>query len=267
MYHYENKSQKRYIVIYCHPSTTNIDKLLVDFSSCLNEAASNNKTFYLAGNTNNKIDRPSRTKTANDYNCSVRRLAKILQWGEGLFWRLVTKSNDLDLNFDRSSIRLSRFLCPNIGDLQKKEEGASFCGQNHSGSWPILIADTNRGGTIFVLRAKIGLKSAKKRGYLHTLLADGVGYSTPPPPGYANVLSYNVIQLTALPTRVTSSSQNIINHILTNDVNHNITPFVILVRDDLSHHYVIGCCINDFSKLPWKKKQGLLVRDESAFNS
>ena len=42
----------------------------------------------------------------------------------GLFWRLKTISNDLDPDFDRSSIRLSRFFCRNLGDLQKKKFSA-----------------------------------------------------------------------------------------------------------------------------------------------
>ena len=81
------------------------------------------------------------------------------------------------------------------------------------------------------------------------------------------MLSYNVIPIITLPTRVTSRSLSIIDHIITNDVNHNIIPFVIPVRDDLSDHYVVGCCINDFSKPPLKKKQELFVRDKSGLNS
>ena len=38
----------------------------------------------------------------------------------GLFKRLEATSNDLDPDFDQSSLRLSRFLCPKLGDLQKK---------------------------------------------------------------------------------------------------------------------------------------------------
>ena len=37
----------------------------------------------------------------------------------GLFWSLETTSNNLDPDFDWSSIKLSRFLCPNLDDLQK----------------------------------------------------------------------------------------------------------------------------------------------------
>ena len=35
----------------------------------------------------------------------------------------------------------------------------------------------------------------------------------------------------------------------------------------MSKYYVVGCCINDFSKPPLKKKKKLFVRDKLAFNS
>ena len=46
-----------------------------------------------------------------------------------------------------------------------------------------------------------------------------------------------------------------------------LIPFVIHVRDDLSDHYVVGCCINDFSKPLLKKKQELYVTGKSVLNS
>ena len=64
---------------------------------------------------------------------SLRRVARNLQCGGGVFWRLETTSNDLDLEFDRSSIDLSWFLSPNIGDLQQTKKryppnlGCFFC--------------------------------------------------------------------------------------------------------------------------------------------
>ena len=128
------KSPIRLAVMYRHPSTTNIDKFLGNFSSCLNEATSGNKTFYLLGDININIDRSSKTKTANDY----------------------------------------------INEM----------------------------------------------------------------------LSYNVIPVITLPTIVASRSLSIIEHIIANDVNHNIAPFVIPVRDDLSDHYVVGCCMSNFSIPP-----------------
>ena len=68
------------------------------------------------------------------------------------------------------------------------------------------------------------------------------------------MLNYNVIPLITASITVTSSSSIIIDHIISNDVNHSITPFVIPARYDLPDHYGVGCCINDFSKLQLKKK-------------
>ena len=48
-----------------------------------------------------------------------KRLARNVQWG--VLRKLETTSNNLDPDFDRSSIRLSRILCRNIGDLHKKK--------------------------------------------------------------------------------------------------------------------------------------------------
>ena len=45
LHHHENKSPIRLAVIYRHPSTTNIEKFLGDFSSCLNEVTSGGKTL------------------------------------------------------------------------------------------------------------------------------------------------------------------------------------------------------------------------------
>ena len=50
----------------------------------------------------------------------IRRVSKNLQGGEGLFRRLETTSNDFDPDFDRSLLKLSRFFCPNLGNLKKK---------------------------------------------------------------------------------------------------------------------------------------------------
>ena len=65
--YYENNSPIRLAVTYRHPSMTNIEKFLGDFSFCLNETTSNDKTFHLAGDININIYRSSRIKTANDY--------------------------------------------------------------------------------------------------------------------------------------------------------------------------------------------------------
>ena len=143
---------------------------------------------------------------------SLRRVARNLQCG-GVFWRLETTSNDIDLDFDRDSIELNRFLSPNIGDLlqkkrypqklglffgpnlrdlkkkKKKEEKkvfsqaeTRFLFEITSDPWPIIIANTTReGGAIFVFSAKIGLKSAKN-GMFCILFRPMGGYSPSPPP-------------------------------------------------------------------------------------
>ena len=120
------------------------------------------------------------------------RSQEFAMWG-GVFWRLETTSDDLDLDFDRDSIELSRFLSSNIGDLlqkkrypqklglffgpnlrdlkkkkkkKKKKYSArlkpDFCSKSHlilyQLSSPIPLGG---GGAIFVFSAKIGLKSAK----------------------------------------------------------------------------------------------------------
>ena len=46
-----------------------------------------------------------------------------------LIQRLETTSNDLIPDFDRFSRRLSRFYCPNLGDLQKKRSAKFFSGE------------------------------------------------------------------------------------------------------------------------------------------
>ena len=141
------------------------------------------------------------------YRASLRRVARNLPWG--VFWRLEATSNDLDLNFDRSSIELSRFLSPNIGDLQQKKryppklrrffgpnlrnlkkkkkrkkifsqaETQFFCSKSHlilgQLSSPIQL-----GGDYFRFSAKIGLKSAKNG--VFCVLFRQMGAIAPPPP-------------------------------------------------------------------------------------
>ena len=138
------------------------------------------------------------------YRASLRRVARNLQcWG--VFWRLEATSNDLDLDFNRSLIELSRFLSPNIGDLQQKKryppnlgrffcpnlrdlkkkvfsqaETQFFCSKSHlifdQLSSPIPL----EGGAIFVFSAKIGLKIAKN-GVFCILFRPMGGYSSSPP--------------------------------------------------------------------------------------
>ena len=51
-------------------------------------------------------------------NCICKQ-ARSQKFAWGLFWILEKTSNDLDPDFKLALISLSRFFCPNFGDLQK----------------------------------------------------------------------------------------------------------------------------------------------------
>ena len=122
--------------------------------------------------------------------CQTRLVAMNLQW-RGVFWRLETTSNDLDPDFDRSSIRLSRcfspnnrwspkkrkrsflklrrFFSPNLGDLKKKkkkEKGLQpgcnpvFWSKSHQVSEQFLLP-TQGGGLFSFLEQKSASKVLK----------------------------------------------------------------------------------------------------------
>ena len=66
-------------------------------------------------------------------------------------------------------------------------------------------------------------------------------------------------------TRITSSSSTIFDHIITNDLKHNLTPFVI---QDMTDHLPIGCFIQNLSPKKQKKiKTVSYYRDKSKFKS
>ena len=104
----------------------------------------------------------------------------------GLFWRLKTKLNDLDPDFDWSSLRLKRFFSQNHV-ISKKEEGlhvgwdALFLVHIISGSSPSLIPITF-GEAIFVFSAEISLKSAKNTVFCILFRPMGKTRVPPPPP-------------------------------------------------------------------------------------
>ena len=89
--------------------------------------------------------------------------------GGGLFWRLETKSKDLDPDFDWSSLKLRRFSAQ-IQVISKKkvftkiESTELFSSMSHQVldqiSSPIPL-----GGAIFDFSAKISLKSAKNKAF------------------------------------------------------------------------------------------------------
>ena len=86
-----------------------------------------------------------------------------------LFWRMETISNDLDPDFDRSSLRLSRFFCPNGGDLRKKKEGLQpdwspiSPVEFTSGPWSILFVNSN--GWLFSFLVQKSATTVLKTGY------------------------------------------------------------------------------------------------------
>ena len=81
---------------------------------------------------------------------------------------------------------------------------------------------------------------------------------------YINLLaSYGYFPLITIPTRVTSNSSTLIDHILTNDSLHAIKSGVI--RTDLTDHYPIFCSISD--KIIRKESQFIYKRNLSNFKT
>ena len=83
----------------------------------------------------------------------------------GLFWRLESTSNDLDPDFDRSSLRMSQFFCLNLGDLQKKKKRSSarlsLSGRNHIRSLTTSYRQYHWGEAILFSGQKSALKMLK----------------------------------------------------------------------------------------------------------
>ena len=76
--------------------------------------------------------------------------------------------------------------------------------------------------------------------------------------------SSGAISVVTLPTRVTNNSSTVIDHIITNDLNHHVTPRVI--RSSMTNHYVVACKISKF-KASRKQVASPLYRDKSKFNN
>lgn len=58
-------------VVYRHPSNTDLNEFLDDFSCCMHEISSNKENFYLIGDFNINIEKTQRTEAANDYIDSI----------------------------------------------------------------------------------------------------------------------------------------------------------------------------------------------------
>ena len=83
---------------------------------------------------------------------------------------------------------------------------------------------------------------------------------------FLNITESNgAIHLSTKPTRVTAGSSSIIDHVITNDLVHKISPFVILSK--LTDHYPIMCAITKITPSSDFKTKVSLYRDKKQFNS
>ena len=82
---------------------------------------------------------------------------------------------------------------------------------------------------------------------------------------YTNpITSSGAVSVVTLPTHVTNNSSTVIDHIITNDLTHHVTPRVI--RSSMTDHYVVACKISKF-KASRKQVAAPLYRDKSKFNN
>jgi len=65
--------------------------------------------------------------------------------------------------------------------------------------------------------------------------------------------SYSDFPIITKPTRITDTTANVIDHIITNDTNHLVLPG-IMQTDTISDHYTIFWCINNM-QLPKKPNE------------
>ena len=83
---------------------------------------------------------------------------------------------------------------------------------------------------------------------------------------YINIItSHAAVPLITEPTRVTTNSSSIIDHIITNDTEHDLRPIVI--ETDLTDHYPIFCVVNKFKTSTVTKLPKTYYRDKSTFSS
>ena len=66
------------------------------------------------------------------------------------------------------------------------------------------------------------------------------------------ILSSEALPIITMPTGVTSSCSTTIDPIITNDLEHNLIPFV--VQEDMTDHFRIGCFKQNLSLKQQKKK-------------
>ena len=80
-----------------------------------------------------------------------------------------------------------------------------------------------------------------------------------------SILSHAAIPLITKPTRISNNSSTIIDHIITNDLKHELQTFI--VKSDLTDHYPIFCVINKNSTNNKKNIEKLFYRDKTKFCS
>ena len=72
-----------------------------------------------------------------------------------------------------------------------------------------------------------------------------------------SILSHGAIPLITKPTRISNNSSTIIDHIITNDLKHELQSFI--VKSDLTDHYPIFCVINKNSTNNKKKYREIVL--------
>ena len=117
-----------------------------------------------------------------------------------------------DLKKKRSLLKLRRFWCPNLDDLQKKVFSQVFNLVFHIRS----LTNSHRqyqGEAIFVLRAKVGLKSTKNEVFC-ILFRPIWGSYSPPPLVTQLTVTVQYLQITEvqkLPTKMIAIRNSVIN--------------------------------------------------------
>ena len=78
-----------------------------------------------------------------------------------------------------------------------------------------------------------------------------------------SILSHGAIPLITKPTRISNNSSTIIDHIITNDLKHELQSFI--VKSDLTDYYPIFCVINKNSTNNKKNIEKLFYCDKTKF--
>ena len=77
------------------------------------------------------------------------------------------------------------------------------------------------------------------------------------------ILSHGAIPLITNPKRISNNASTIIDHIITNDLKHELQSFI--VKSDLTDRYPIFCVTNKNSTNNKKNLEKLFYRDKTKF--